>query len=235
MRPCASTSTPTRRRRTAPSHPREVVAAAAAAGLDVVALTDHDTTAGWAEAAAAARRARHRAGARDRGVGPRARDQHPPAVLPAGPDAPGAHRRAGQDARRARSAARGRSSSCSRSTSRSPGTTCSTQSRDAVVVGRPHIADALVALGIVPDRDAAFAHLPARRRPVPRARTTPPTGPTPCARSGPPAACPSSRTPAPTPAAGSCRTRVFDRLAAAGLGGHRGGPPRPLARRSASG
>src|ERR1700753_2541241 len=28
-------------------------AAAAAAGLDVVALTDHDTTAGWAEAAAA--------------------------------------------------------------------------------------------------------------------------------------------------------------------------------------
>ena len=33
------------------------------------------------------------------------------------------------------------------------------QSRDAVVVGRPHIADALVARGIVPDRDAAFAHL----------------------------------------------------------------------------
>lgn len=33
--------------------PAELVAAAAAAGLDVVALTDHDTTAGWAEAAAA--------------------------------------------------------------------------------------------------------------------------------------------------------------------------------------
>ena len=31
--------------------PAEVVAIAAAAGLDVVALTDHDTTAGWAEAA----------------------------------------------------------------------------------------------------------------------------------------------------------------------------------------
>jgi predicted metal-dependent phosphoesterase TrpH len=31
--------------------PRELVAAAAAAGLDVVAITDHDTTAGWAEAA----------------------------------------------------------------------------------------------------------------------------------------------------------------------------------------
>ena len=33
------------------------------------------------------------------------------------------------------------------------------QSQDAVVLGRPHIADALVARGIVPDRDAAFAHL----------------------------------------------------------------------------
>jgi predicted metal-dependent phosphoesterase TrpH len=32
--------------------PAEVVAGAAAAGLDVVALTDHDTTTGWAEAAA---------------------------------------------------------------------------------------------------------------------------------------------------------------------------------------
>jgi predicted metal-dependent phosphoesterase TrpH len=31
--------------------PAEVIAAAAAAGLDVVALTDHDTTAGWAAAA----------------------------------------------------------------------------------------------------------------------------------------------------------------------------------------
>jgi 3',5'-nucleoside bisphosphate phosphatase len=33
--------------------PAELVATAAAAGLDVVALTDHDTTAGWAEAVAA--------------------------------------------------------------------------------------------------------------------------------------------------------------------------------------
>ncbi len=34
--------------------PAEVLASAAAAGVDVVALTDHDSTAGWAEAAAAA-------------------------------------------------------------------------------------------------------------------------------------------------------------------------------------
>lgn len=33
--------------------PAELIANAAAAGLDVVALTDHDTTSGWAEAAAA--------------------------------------------------------------------------------------------------------------------------------------------------------------------------------------
>src|SRR4051812_9156017 len=33
--------------------PAQVVAAAVAAGLDVVALTDHDTTAGWAAAFAA--------------------------------------------------------------------------------------------------------------------------------------------------------------------------------------
>ncbi|AYF78600.1 PHP domain-containing protein [Nocardia yunnanensis] len=33
--------------------PAELIAKAAAAGLDVVALTDHDTTSGWAEAAAA--------------------------------------------------------------------------------------------------------------------------------------------------------------------------------------
>jgi len=37
--------------------PGDVVRAAAAAGLDVVALTDHDTTAGWAQAADAARQA----------------------------------------------------------------------------------------------------------------------------------------------------------------------------------
>ena len=34
--------------------PRDLVHAAKAAGLDVVALTDHDTTLGWHEAASAA-------------------------------------------------------------------------------------------------------------------------------------------------------------------------------------
>src|ERR1700761_3118867 len=39
--------------------PAELVAAAALAGLDVIAITDHDSTAGWAEAIAARPR-RHR-------------------------------------------------------------------------------------------------------------------------------------------------------------------------------
>ena len=51
---CASTSTPTPTPVTAPQPPADVVASAAHAGLDVVALTDHDTTAGWEEASAAA-------------------------------------------------------------------------------------------------------------------------------------------------------------------------------------
>jgi len=38
--------------------PSELVAAAAAAGVDVLAITDHDTIGGWAEAAEAARRHR---------------------------------------------------------------------------------------------------------------------------------------------------------------------------------
>ena len=46
--------------------PTELVATAAAAGVTVLALTDHDTTAGWAEAAAA-QAVGHDAGAR-RGV-----------------------------------------------------------------------------------------------------------------------------------------------------------------------
>ena len=37
--------------------PAELVAEAAAVGLDVLALTDHDTTRGWAEAASAAQSA----------------------------------------------------------------------------------------------------------------------------------------------------------------------------------
>ena len=109
------------------------------------------------------------------------------------------------------------------------------QSRDAVVVGRPHIADALVARGVVPDRDAAFAHLlradgpyhvphyapdgrrrrardPGRRR---RARLR----------------APGRRRPRP----GRARRASSTRSPRAGLAGLEVRPPRPLARRSARG
>ncbi len=45
---CASTSTRTPGPATAPTRPPELVRAAAAAGLDVLAITDHDTADGWA-------------------------------------------------------------------------------------------------------------------------------------------------------------------------------------------
>ena len=53
---CASTCTPTPPPRDGTLTPAERHRAAAAAGLDVVALTDHDSVAGWARAAAAAGR-----------------------------------------------------------------------------------------------------------------------------------------------------------------------------------
>lgn len=142
--------------------PADVVAAAAAAGLDVVALTDHDTTAGWDEAAVAARA--HgialvrgtEVSARSRGISIHLlsylQDPTHPALL-AELDRT---RRARLD--RARLIVE-------RLAADHPITWQDVleQSQDAVVVGRPHIADALVARGVVPDRDAAFVDLLASR------------------------------------------------------------------------
>jgi predicted metal-dependent phosphoesterase TrpH len=136
--------------------PADVLASAAAAGLDVVALTDHDSTDGWPEAAAAAR---------DRGV----------ALVPGmeiscrtgegisvhllsylhDPDHPGLL----EEITKAKDA---RFTRAERMVSLlaedyplswddvihhvAPGAT----------LGRPHIADALVAAGVVADRSEAF-------------------------------------------------------------------------------
>ena len=104
-RRCGSTCTPTPRCPTAPRRPAELLATAQAAGLDVVALTDHDTTAGWAAgrggaAAGADRRPRHGAVLP---LVPRrpAADQRPPAGLPVRPAAPRLRRRARAAAGRA--------------------------------------------------------------------------------------------------------------------------------------
>lgn len=136
--------------------PAELVAAAAKTGLDVVALTDHDTAAGWSEALAAGER-------------------HGVTVIPGmeistvhhghgvhllgyllDPTLPGLVAEldrvlAGRSARVPAMVARLREIGV-------PITEedVYAQSTDAAATGRPHIADALVALGVVSHRDEAF-------------------------------------------------------------------------------
>jgi hypothetical protein len=136
--------------------PSELVSAAVAAGLDVVALTDHDTAEGWADAQEAAE---------DGGV----------VVLP-GMEISCTHRGAGvhllaylPDPDQPELAAElsrvlaGRSSRLPATLARLRGLGIDIDaadvrrvSGDAVATGRPHVADALVALGVVRDRDEAF-------------------------------------------------------------------------------
>ncbi|WGL51470.1 PHP domain-containing protein [Nocardioides sp. BP30] len=136
--------------------PAELVAAAAASGLDVVAITDHDSTAGWSEALA---------------VGPEhgvtvvsgieisteyaGRSVHLLGYL-LDPTLPGLvaeleHVLAGRSARVPTIVSRLREIGI-------PITEedVHEQSADAAATGRPHVADALVALGVVGHRDEAF-------------------------------------------------------------------------------
>ena len=136
--------------------PAEVVSAAAEAGLDVVALTDHDTTAGWDEAVAAAE---HHGIALVRGIEISCQHKgisiHLLGYLP-DPVAPGLL----QELERSRESRQTRAQRIVDLLARDlplhwddvleqidPGAT----------IGRPHIADALVAKGIVPSREVAFA------------------------------------------------------------------------------
>ncbi|ALV46158.1 metal-dependent phosphoesterase [Arthrobacter alpinus] len=139
--------------------PAELVAAAAKARLDVVALTDHDTTDGWAEA---------RAAAQDHGVGLipgmeiscktslgisvhllcYLHDPANPALL--------------EEITKAKVA---RLSRAERMVERLAEDyplnwdDVSAHVAPGATVGRPHIADALVAAGIVGDRNEAFASI----------------------------------------------------------------------------
>ena len=137
--------------------PRELVHAAADAGLDVVALTDHDTTLGWDEAAAAAAEAgiglvrgieistRHH----DAGV-------HLLAYLPDPADAALQAELArivqGREDRVPTMLARLRDLGV-------PATeeALAASAGGSEITGRPHVADLLVRLGVVRDRDQAFA------------------------------------------------------------------------------
>lgn len=138
--------------------PAELVAAAARAGLDVVALTDHDTTHGWAEAAAAA--VRHgialvrgaelscRAGGVSVHLLAYLHDPDDAALL--------------AEAAEIRASRTGRARAMvDRIAADHPLTwdDVVAQTAPGSTIGRPHIADALVARGLVPDRSAAFASL----------------------------------------------------------------------------
>jgi hypothetical protein len=138
--------------------------AAAAAGLDVVALTDHDTTAGWAAAAQAARELGltlipgAEISCQVYGIGVHMlsylHDPDDPALL-----AEAAQTRLDRLDRAQRMVQR---------MSRDYDITWADvlQHVDpAATVGRPHLADALVARGIVGSRDEAFATVLSARSP----------------------------------------------------------------------
>jgi len=135
--------------------PAEVISSAAERGLDVVALTDHDSTAGWDEAAAAAE---HHGISLVRGIEISCKRQgisiHLLGYLQ-DPSAPGLL----GEQERSRNSRQTRAQRIVDLLSRDlplrwddvlehidPGAT----------IGRPHIADALVAKGIVPSREVAF-------------------------------------------------------------------------------
>lgn len=136
--------------------PADLVRAAKAAGLDVVALTDHDTTAGWQEAGEAAAEVGIEL---VRGIEVsttwRGRSVHLLAYLPDPADATlgatlGAvveHRRERVPAIVARLAALGIDVDEA---------AVAAVAGHAAAAGRPHVADALVAAGVVRDRNEAF-------------------------------------------------------------------------------
>ncbi len=135
--------------------PAELVAAAAAAGLDGVALTDHDTTAGWDEAIAAVRELpmsllpglelSTRVGYRSVHVLGYLPDPADDALV-----AETTRIRDGRFARARRMVERiGRDHPITWDD-------VIAQASEGATIGRPHIADALVARGLEPDRSAAF-------------------------------------------------------------------------------
>ena len=138
--------------------PADVVREAAAAGLDVVALTDHDTTAGWQEAGRAARSAGIvlvpgvEVSTRVDGIG-----VHVLGYL-VDPD----HEPLAAEFRAARESRTTRAQRMVELIARDHPLTWDdvrAQTAPGATVGRPHIADALVRRGVVPDRGAAFADI----------------------------------------------------------------------------
>lgn len=146
--------------------PRELVQAAKAAGLDVLALTDHDTAAGWAEAANAAEEVGLQlVPGMEVSTTYRGRGVHLLAYLPdpSHPDLAALLTRVLD----------GRASRVPTVLARLRGLGIPIEqhhldavSGDAAATGRPHVADALVALGAVADRTEAFDRYLAAGRPA---------------------------------------------------------------------
>lgn len=146
--------------------PTELVHAAKAAGLDVLAITDHDTADGWSEAADAARAVGlELVRGMEISTRYRGRDVHLLAYLPDPTYLPlvDALQKV-LDGRNARVPAilaklHGIGVDLTLEDVRRV-------SGDAAAVGRPHVADALVARGFVRDRDQAFDELLRPGRPA---------------------------------------------------------------------
>jgi len=147
--------------------PGELVRAAAAAGVDVLGLTDHDITAGWDEAAEAAQAAGI---ALVRGIEISTRYHgsgvHLLAYLPdpANPTLVGELQRIleGRDERVPAMLARLRELGIAGATEAA----LAEVTVNAGATGRPHVADLLVRLRVVTDRDQAFEEYLSQGRPA---------------------------------------------------------------------
>src|SRR5699024_9321264 len=139
---------------------RELFSQAAEAGLDVLALTDHDTVAGWPELAGAVRASGVAAvpgievSSQDHG-----RSVHLLALLvDPSPDTALAAEMASARTARVERARRMVELISADHPLRWEDVTAQVAG-ESTVIGRPHIADALVDAGVVPDRSTAFAEI----------------------------------------------------------------------------
>ena len=138
--------------------PAELVRDAAEAGVDALAITDHDTTLGWSDAAAALRPGMTLVRGAELSCTHEGISLHLLGYLFDPADAPLVELmeqirddripRAREMVRRLEAAGYPVSWD-----------TVAEQVEEGATVGRPHIADALVAAGVAADRDAAFAEL----------------------------------------------------------------------------
>ena len=144
--------------------PQDVVASAREAGLDVVALTDHDSTLGWTAAAQAARQLGVRlVPGMEISCGAAGTSVHLLSYLH-DPDEP-ALRAEVETARESRLRRAERMVELLARDVDLSWQDVSAQLAEGATIGRPHIADALVARGLVRDREDAFAGLLSSRGP----------------------------------------------------------------------